>query len=129
MTSSPATFCQSTLMLSAGHSRSPRAQLTWPQVQSGAPELWGTPDGRWKLSARGFAGPAESANEGGDGVGSRAVVVELRAWERFSARVAPTLVSQPRRGRTRRVVWMWFGAFPGAFGLGRAQPQRRGTSP
>ena len=25
--------------------------------------------------------------------------------------------------------WMWFGAFPGAFGLGRAQPQRRGTSP
>ena len=23
----------------------------------------------------------------------------------------------------------WFGAFPGAFGLGRAQPQRRGTSP
>ena len=26
-------------------------------------------------------------------------------------------------------VWMWFGAFPGAFGLGRAQPQRRGTSP
>ena len=28
-----------------------------------------------------------------------------------------------------RVVWMWFGAFPGAFGLGRAQPQRRGTSP
>ena len=24
---------------------------------------------------------------------------------------------------------MWFGAFPGAFGLGRAQPQRRGTSP
>ena len=41
-----------------------------------------------------------------------------------------------RRGRQspgalpqRRVVWMWFGAFPGAFGLGRAQPQRRGTSP
>ena len=31
--------------------------------------------------------------------------------------------------RMRRVVWMWFGAFPGAFGLGRAQPQRRGTSP
>ena len=29
----------------------------------------------------------------------------------------------------RRVVWMWFGAIPGAFGLGRAQPQRRGTSP
>ena len=29
----------------------------------------------------------------------------------------------------RRVVWMWFGAFPGAIGLGRAQPQRRGTSP
>ena len=29
----------------------------------------------------------------------------------------------------RRVVWMWFGAFPGAFGLGRAQPQRRGASP
>ena len=29
----------------------------------------------------------------------------------------------------RRVVWMWFGAFPGALGLGRAQPQRRGTSP
>ena len=27
------------------------------------------------------------------------------------------------------VVWMWFGAFPGAFGLGRAEPQRRGTSP
>ena len=26
----------------------------------------------------------------------------------------------------RRVVWMWFGALPGAFGLGRAQPQRRG---
>ena len=23
----------------------------------------------------------------------------------------------------RRVVWMWFGAFPGAFGLGRAQIQ------
>ena len=23
----------------------------------------------------------------------------------------------------------WFGALPGAFGLGRAQPQRRGTSP
>ena len=22
---------------------------------------------------------------------------------------------------------LWFGAFPGAFGLGRAQPQRRGT--
>ena len=33
------------------------------------------------------------------------------------------------RGRERlnRVVWMWFGALPGAFGLGRAQPQRRGT--
>ena len=29
----------------------------------------------------------------------------------------------------RRVVWMWFGAFPGAFGLGRAQPLRRGSSP
>ena len=29
----------------------------------------------------------------------------------------------------RRVVWMWFGALHGAFGLGRAQPQRRGTSP
>ena len=29
----------------------------------------------------------------------------------------------------RRVVWMWFGVLPGAFGLGRAQPQRRGTSP
>ena len=29
----------------------------------------------------------------------------------------------------RRVVWRWFGAFPGAFGLGRAQPQCRGTSP
>ena len=29
----------------------------------------------------------------------------------------------------RRVVWMWFGAFPGVFGIGRAQPQRRGTSP
>ena len=28
----------------------------------------------------------------------------------------------------RRVVWMWFGAFPGAFGLGRAQPQRRGAT-
>ena len=27
----------------------------------------------------------------------------------------------------RRVVWMWFGAFPGAVGLGRAQPQRRGV--
>ena len=32
-------------------------------------------------------------------------------------------------GGWARVVWMWFGAFPGAFGLGRAQPQRRGTSP
>ena len=30
---------------------------------------------------------------------------------------------------TRQHVGMWFGAFPGAFGLGRAQPQRRGTSP
>ena len=28
----------------------------------------------------------------------------------------------------RRVVWMWFGALPGAFGRGRAQPQRRGKS-
>lgn len=100
MTSFPSTFCQSALMLSAGHSRSPRAQLNWPQVQPGARELCGTPDGRWKLSARGFAVPAENASEGGDGVGSWAVVVELRAWERFSARVAPTLVSQPRRGRT-----------------------------
>ena len=27
------------------------------------------------------------------------------------------------------VILQWFGAFPGAFGLGRAQPQRRGTSP
>ena len=34
---------------------------------------------------------------------------------------------QTRRGLT--LMWMWFGAFPGAFGLGRAQPQRRGTSP
>ena len=34
-----------------------------------------------------------------------------------------------KRWPQRRVVWMWFGAFPGAFGLGRAQPQRRGTSP
>lgn len=100
MTSFPSTFCQSALMLSAGHSRSPRAQLNWPQVQPGARELCGTPDGCWKLSARGFAVPAENASEGGDGVGSWAVVVELRAWERFSARVAPTLVSQPRRGRT-----------------------------
>ena len=31
--------------------------------------------------------------------------------------------------RSSILVWMWFGAFPGAFGLGRAQPQRRGTSP
>ena len=27
------------------------------------------------------------------------------------------------------VAQSWFGALPGAFGLGRAQPQRRGTSP
>ena len=26
-------------------------------------------------------------------------------------------------------MWMWFGAFPGAFGLGRAQPQRRENRP
>ena len=31
-------------------------------------------------------------------------------------------------GLAQRKMWMWFGAFPGAFGLGRAQPQRRGTS-
>ena len=31
--------------------------------------------------------------------------------------------SGPSQGPQRRVVWMWFGAFPGAFGLGRAQPQ------
>ena len=40
--------------------------------------------------------------------------------------------SQERTGESGafgRVVWMWFGAFPGAFGLGRAQPQRRGSSP
>ena len=29
----------------------------------------------------------------------------------------------------RACMWMWFGAFPGAFGLGSGQPQRRGTSP
>ena len=29
----------------------------------------------------------------------------------------------------RRVVWMWFGAFPGAFGLGRAQPRDQGSRP
>ena len=38
-------------------------------------------------------------------------------------------VNHPRQKFTqthlpqRRVVWMWFGAFPGAFGRGRAQPQ------
>ena len=34
-------------------------------------------------------------------------------------------------GRANRMLGRgeWFGAFPGAFGLGRAQPQRRGTSP
>ena len=48
---------------------------------------------------------------------------------------APLLSSKDTSPRShsalpqRRVVWMWFGAFPGAFGLGRAQPQRRGTSP
>ena len=31
--------------------------------------------------------------------------------------------------KSRRMPQAWFGAFPGAFGLGRAQPQRRGTSP
>ena len=36
---------------------------------------------------------------------------------------------RPASRLERRAVWMWFGAFPGAFGLGRAQPQRRGTSP
>ena len=28
----------------------------------------------------------------------------------------------------RRVVWMWFGALPGAFGLGRAHPPSPGFS-
>ena len=45
------------------------------------------------------------------------------------AQQAPARLGFPGALPQRRVVWMWFGAFPGAFGLGRAQPQRRGTSP
>ena len=45
------------------------------------------------------------------------------------AQKAPARLGFPGALPQRRVVWMWFGAFPGAFGLGRAQPQRRGTSP
>ena len=42
---------------------------------------------------------------------------------------ASTSLGFPGALPQRRVVWMWCGAFPGAFWLGRAQPQRRGTSP
>ena len=45
------------------------------------------------------------------------------------AQQAPARLGVPGALPQRRVVWMWFGAFPGAFGLGRAQPQRRGSSP
>ena len=45
------------------------------------------------------------------------------------AQQAPARLGFPGALPQRRVVWMWFGALPGAFGLGRAQPQRRGTSP
>ena len=45
------------------------------------------------------------------------------------AQQAPARLGFPGALPQRRFVWMWFGAFPGAFGLGRAQPQRRGTSP
>ena len=42
-------------------------------------------------------------------------------------KVTPARLGFPGAPPQRRVVWMWFGAFPGAFGLGRAQPQRRGV--
>ena len=40
------------------------------------------------------------------------------------AQKAPARLGFPGALPQRRVVWMWVGAFPGAFGLGRAQPQR-----
>ena len=45
------------------------------------------------------------------------------------AQKAPARLGFPGALPQRRVVWMWFGAFPGASGLGRAQPQSRGSSP
>ena len=36
-----------------------------------------------------------------------------------------TLSDSPYGLQLPALVWMWFGAFHGAFGLGRAQPQRR----
>ena len=45
------------------------------------------------------------------------------------AQQAPARLGFPGALPQRRVVWMWFGALPGAFGLGRAQPQCRGTRP
>ena len=45
------------------------------------------------------------------------------------AQQAPARLGFPGALPQRRFVWMWFGAFPGAFGLGRAQPQHRGSSP
>ena len=46
------------------------------------------------------------------------LVMEREAWRAVIHGVAKS-----------RTQLGWFGAFPGAFGLGRAQPQRRGTSP
>ena len=59
------------------------------------------------------------------------VIEQTTEWERLE--ISSRKLEIPRehfmQRCQRRVVWMWFGARPGAFGLGRAQPQRRGTSP
>ena len=60
--------------------------------------------------------------------------VDRRQGSQISMRMARGSVSWPSShgrglGPGDALMWMWFGALPGAFGLGRAQPQRRGTSP
>ena len=81
----------------------------------GKPLAWERGVGGWVPSGRGR-----------EGLGG---VLEQRQPCRSSQVLLSFREEVLRPGAQRRVVWMWFGAFPGAFGLGRAQPQRRGTSP
>ena len=46
-----------------------------------------------------------------------------------STQKAPARLGFPGALPQRRVVWMWFGAFPGAFGLGRASPGEENGNP
>ena len=105
--------------------RAPAERLLWPgRASPSAPQLslatrmedW-TPAVAWP--PRRSAGRRESGSQ-------RPWLCEAAPQPEGSsvcAQQAPARLGFPGALPQRRVVWMWFGAFPGAFGLGKAQPQ------